>query len=141
MNISVFGLGYVGCVSVGCFAALGHNVIGVDVSPIKVDLINAGQSPVIEADLGDLIAEGVRVGRIRAVTESSEAVSASDVSFVCVGAGCLMAGNLHDALVTSRPPANVTRRWVIARVAVTCTAMAVVAALQLAGASEPWQPW
>ena len=54
MKISVFGLGYVGSVSVGCLAALGHDVIGVDVNSMKVDMINAGQSPVIEAGLDDL---------------------------------------------------------------------------------------
>jgi GDP-mannose 6-dehydrogenase len=85
MKISVFGLGYVGSVSVGCLAALGHEVIGVDVKPIKVDMINAGQSPVVEAGLGDLIAEGVKAGRLRAITEASEAVIASDISLVCVG--------------------------------------------------------
>ena len=99
MNISIFGLGYVGSVSLGCFAALGHNVIGVDVNPTKVDLINAGQTPVIEADLGDLIAEGVRVGRIRAVTEASEAIAASDVSFMCVGTPSASNGSLDLSYV------------------------------------------
>lgn len=95
MKISVFGLGYVGSVSVGCFAALGHDVIGVDVNPTKVDMINAGQSPVIEADLDALIAEGVRAGRVRAVAEASEAVAASDISFVCVGTPSAHNGSLN----------------------------------------------
>ena len=55
MKISVFGLGYVRSVSAGCLSALGHDVIGVDVNPLKVDMINAGQSPVIEEGLDDLI--------------------------------------------------------------------------------------
>jgi GDP-mannose 6-dehydrogenase len=55
VRISVFGLGYVGSVSAGCLANLGHEVVGIDVSPLKVDMINAGQSPVIEADLDALM--------------------------------------------------------------------------------------
>ena len=82
MKISVFGLGYVGSVSVGCFSALGHDVIGVDVNPMKVDMINAGQSPVIEKDLDTLISQGVQEGRVRAVTQAAEAIADSDVSFV-----------------------------------------------------------
>jgi len=85
MKISIFGLGYVGSVSVGCLAALGHDVIGVDVNPLKVDMINAGQSPVIEAGLGALIAEGVKANQLKAITNASEAIIASDVSLVCVG--------------------------------------------------------
>jgi len=63
------------------------------------------------------------------------------VSFVCVGISCLLAGNLHDALVIGQPPQDVTRRWIIARVAVTCTAMLIVAAFQLSGIAASWQPW
>lgn len=85
MKISVFGLGYVGSVSAACLAALGHEVIGVDVNPMKVEMINAGQSPVIEAELDTLIAEGVRTGRLRASTDANEAVAASEVSLICVG--------------------------------------------------------
>ena len=95
MRISVFGLGYVGSVSVGCMAALGHEVIGVDVNPIKVDMVNAGQSPVIEAGLGDLIAEGVKAGRLGAITEASEAIIASDISLVCVGTPSNENGDLN----------------------------------------------
>ena len=95
MKISVFCLGYVGSVSAGCLTSLGHDVIGVDVSPMKVDMINAGQSPVIEADLDDLIAEGVKAGRLCAVTEATEAVAASDISLVCVGTPSQDNGNLN----------------------------------------------
>ncbi len=65
MKISVFGLGYVGSVSAACLTRDGHDVVGVDTAASKVDLINQGQTPVIEADVGELIAEGVRQGRLR----------------------------------------------------------------------------
>jgi len=85
VNISVLGLGYVGSVSAACFAALGHPVIGVDVSSLKVDLINAGQSPVIEPGLEALIAEMTGLGRLKATTCVKDAVAATDLSLVCVG--------------------------------------------------------
>ncbi|MGA9119725.1 MAG: nucleotide sugar dehydrogenase [Bacteroidota bacterium] len=85
MNISVFGLGYVGAVSCGCLAKQGHTVIGVDVAQIKVDLINAGHSPVVEPEIDDLMQEGVASGKIRAVTDAYTALRESDVSFISVG--------------------------------------------------------
>ncbi len=94
MQVSIFGLGYVGSVSAACLAALGHQVIGVDVNPMKVDMINAGHSPIIEAELTDLIAQGVQAGRLRAVTTASEAVAASQVSFICVGTPSAENGSL-----------------------------------------------
>jgi GDP-mannose 6-dehydrogenase len=99
VRISVFGLGYVGSVSAGCLAALGHEVVGVDVNPVKVDMINAGQSPVIEAELDALIAAGVESGRLRAGTSAGEAIAASDVSFVCVGTPSDSNGDLNLAYV------------------------------------------
>ena len=99
MKISVFGLGYVGCVSAGCLATLGHEVIGVDVNPMKVEMINAGKSPVIEADLDILIANGVKSGRLRADTRASEAIAASDVSLICVGTPSAGNGNLDLTFV------------------------------------------
>ena len=85
MKISIFGLGYVGSVSAGCLAALGHKVIGVDVNRVKVDMINAGQSPVIENGLEDLIAQEVESGRLRADTSADAAIADSDLSLICVG--------------------------------------------------------
>jgi len=95
VKISVFGLGYVGSVSAGCLSALGHDVIGVDVNPLKVDMINAGQSPVIEEGLDDLIAEGVKSGKLSALTEAAEAINASDISLICVGTPSEDNGNLN----------------------------------------------
>ncbi|HET9443313.1 MAG TPA: UDP-glucose 6-dehydrogenase, partial [Acidimicrobiales bacterium] len=85
MRISMFGLGYVGAVSAACLAADGHMVVGVDNDPVKVDLLNQGRSPVVEAGLGELISEGVRAGRLRATTDCDEAVADTDLAFVCVG--------------------------------------------------------
>lgn len=64
-RIGVFGLGYVGIVSAACLADNGHEVIGVDVNPAKVEIVSAGRSPIIETDLDDLIRKGVESGRIR----------------------------------------------------------------------------
>ena len=85
MKISVFGLGYVGAVSAACLAADGHTVVGVDNNPVKVDLLNQGRAPVVEAGLGDLIREGVTAGRLQATTDCDEAVASTDLAFVCVG--------------------------------------------------------
>ena len=85
MRISVFGLGYVGAVSAACLAAEGHTVVGVDTNPVKVDLLNQGRAPVVEAGLAELIADCVRDGRLRATTDCDEAVVGTDLGFVCVG--------------------------------------------------------
>src|ERR1041385_7533776 len=85
MRLSVFGLGYVGCVSAACFAKEGHDVVGVDVNPVKVEIINSGRTPIVEAGIGELIEEMVSAGRLKATTDSAEAVAASDLSIVCVG--------------------------------------------------------
>lgn len=85
MKISVFGLGYVGCVSAACFAKDGHEVVGVDVSTNKVDIINSGGSPIVEPGIGELIAEATGSGRLRATTDSAEAIAASEISLICVG--------------------------------------------------------
>lgn len=85
MNISVFGLGYVGTVSAACLAARGHQVIGVDVNAAKVDLINNGQAPIVERDLAELVAENVACGRLSATCETSIAIAKTDLSLICVG--------------------------------------------------------
>jgi GDP-mannose 6-dehydrogenase len=85
MRLSVFGLGYVGCVSAACFAKEGHDVLGVDISETKVGIINDGRSPIVEAGINELIGEMVAAKQLRATTDSAEAVRASDISLVCVG--------------------------------------------------------
>ena len=85
MQISIFGLGYVGAVSAGCLAQMGHRVVGVDVSESKVDAINAGRSPVVEPGLGELLEKYVGEGRIRATSDAADAVAGTDISFISVG--------------------------------------------------------
>ena len=85
MRISVFGLGYVGCVSSACFSDSGHEVIGVDTNGLKVQIINEGRSPVVEPGVEDLIGRGVKDQRVRATTDATEAVQNTDISLVCVG--------------------------------------------------------
>jgi GDP-mannose 6-dehydrogenase len=85
LNISVFGLGYVGTVSAGCLASEGHVVIGIDSLRAKVDLINSGQSPIIEAEIGEIIATTSQSGLLHATVDENDAVNRTDLSFVCVG--------------------------------------------------------
>jgi len=94
LRISVFGLGYVGAVSAGCLAHDGHEVVGVDPLPTKVDLINHGQSPIIETDIGEIIAATVKAGRLRATGDPVQAIRDTDLSFVCVGTPSQPNGNL-----------------------------------------------
>jgi GDP-mannose 6-dehydrogenase len=94
LKISIFGMGYVGTVSAGCLAMEGHEVIGVDPVRTKVDLINAGQCPIIEEDIGEIIAAMVKSGRLRATADQDEAIRHTELSFVCVGTPSQPNGNL-----------------------------------------------
>lgn len=96
-RIAVFGLGYVGCVSAACFADRGHEVVGVDVSASKVEMVNAGRTPVVEERIGDLIAEVVGSGALRATTDAQGAIAATDVALVCVGTPSDASGGLSTA--------------------------------------------
>jgi GDP-mannose 6-dehydrogenase len=99
MRISIFGLGYVGCVSAACLADAGHEVIGVDVNPLKVEIINSGKSPIVEPQIGDLIHAAVEKGKLRATTDSARAVRESEVSLVCVGTPSKANGGLDLGFV------------------------------------------
>ncbi len=99
MKISIFGLGYVGAVSAGCLAADGHEVIGVDPNQTKVDLINQGSTPIIEKDIGEMIAKAVAEGKLRATTNVREAVMGSELSLICVGTPSQLNGNLDLSYV------------------------------------------
>ncbi|MGE5946607.1 MAG: nucleotide sugar dehydrogenase [Betaproteobacteria bacterium] len=85
MKICVLGLGYVGTVTAACLAQQGHDVFGVDPEPRKVDLINAGQSPIIEKDIGKIIEQQVAAGRLAATNDAIDAVQRADLVMVCVG--------------------------------------------------------
>jgi GDP-mannose 6-dehydrogenase len=85
VRISVFGLGYVGCVTAACLARDNHTVIGVDVNPMKVDLLRSGQSPVIEPGLEEIVCEVVQNGKLQVSLDSQVAVHQSDISLICVG--------------------------------------------------------
>jgi GDP-mannose 6-dehydrogenase len=122
MRISVFGLGYVGAVSAACLAADGHTVVGVDNNPVKVDLLNQGRSPVVEAGLAELIEQAVAAGRLHATGDGDAAVAATDVALICVGTpsrgnGSLdlaylrrVAGEIGGAIRRRRSPVTVVVR-------------------------------
>ncbi|MGB4100930.1 MAG: nucleotide sugar dehydrogenase [Alphaproteobacteria bacterium] len=95
MKISIFGLGYVGAVSAACFADLGHSVIGVDPNHTKVDLINSGAAPIVEAELETLTQRAVKEGRLRATMDAEAAIAQTDVTFVCVATPSHANGNLN----------------------------------------------
>src|SRR5262245_65834107 len=94
MKISVLGLGYVGAVSAGCLSRDGHEVIGVDPERVKVDLINGGRSPIIEKDIGGMIAEQAASGRLSATTDLESAVRHTDLALVGGGTPALPNGGL-----------------------------------------------
>jgi GDP-mannose 6-dehydrogenase len=99
LRISIFGLGYVGTVSCGCLAQAGHEVLGVDPVRAKVQLINAGQSPVIEVNIGEIISKAVKAGRLRATEDQHLAIHETELSFVCVGTPSQINGNLDVTYV------------------------------------------
>lgn len=94
MKVSVFGIGYVGTVVAACMADEGHRVVAVDISTEKVDAINAGQSPIVEPGLPELIERAVAQGHLWATTDVAAAVRDSELSFVCVGTPSLPNGSL-----------------------------------------------
>lgn len=94
MRISIFGIGYVGAVCCGSLAARGHNVIGVDVSPRKVDMINKGISPIVEPGLEELLGKAVISGHLRGTTDPVEAIANSDLTMICVGTPSKPSGDL-----------------------------------------------
>jgi GDP-mannose 6-dehydrogenase len=99
MNISIFGLGYVGTVCAACFTKQGHKVIGVDPNSTKVELLSSGRSPIVEKMVGELVSEGMEKGLITATTDGREAVWNSDISLVCVGTPSRANGSLDYRFV------------------------------------------
>ena len=94
MIISIFGLGYVGCVGMGCLAQSGHTIVGVDVASEKVNRINSGKATIVEKDIDEMIAKAHASKSIRATHDYKEAVLASDISFICVGTPSSEKGHL-----------------------------------------------
>lgn len=94
MNVSIFGLGYVGTVCAACFAELGHRVVGVDKAEVKVDLVQSGKSPVIEPGLEVKVKSAVASGLLTATTDATAAILATDMSIICVGTPAAGNGNL-----------------------------------------------
>jgi GDP-mannose 6-dehydrogenase len=92
--VSIFGLGYVGSVTAACLAAKGHSVVGVDLSASKVDLLNAGRTPIVEPRMSELVEQAHKASRLRATMDSNFAVMETDISFLCVGTPSLRSGKL-----------------------------------------------
>ena len=98
-SVSVFGLGYVGCVSAACLAREGNTVVGVDVSRSKVDMIRAGTATIVENGIGELVTEMVASGKLTATTNVGDAVMRTEISLVCVGTPSQANGGLDLAYV------------------------------------------
>lgn len=99
MNISVFGMGYVGVVSAACLTNNGHTVIGVDPNQTKTDLVNAGTSPIIEKNVAGFLKEAHNEKHLRATIDAAEAVGASSLSLVCVGTPSRKNGSLDTSII------------------------------------------
>jgi len=99
LKISIFGLGYVGAVSLACLARDGHDVIGVDIDPAKLDLIRQGKTPVVEEGMIDLMAAAAASGRVNVTTSVREGVIGSEVSLICVGTPSASNGSQDQAAV------------------------------------------
>lgn len=99
VGVSVFGLGYVGCVTAACLADRGHRVVGVDVAASKVGLINSGEATIVEEGIAALVKSAHAAGRLSATVSAEEAVLASDISLVCVGTPSQANGNLDLTFV------------------------------------------
>ncbi len=98
-RVSVFGMGYVGCVSAACLARDGHVVVGMDVNQAKVDRINAGHSTILEEGIDELVGEMVRIGRLRATTDLDDAIDSTDISLISVGTPSRRNGNIDLSYV------------------------------------------
>lgn len=99
MNIAVIGLGYVGVVTSACLAQCGHDIVGVDISPNKVELINQGKSPIVEADIDEWVARSVKAGSLRATLSMADALSDASMAIICVGTPSRADGSLETKYV------------------------------------------
>lgn len=99
MNISIFGLGYVGVVSAACLTSRGHKIIGVDVNNVKVEMMDAGRSPIVEKDVPGLLEKAKVEGLLSATTDVWRAICESDISLVCVGTPSRANGSLNTRYI------------------------------------------
>jgi GDP-mannose 6-dehydrogenase len=116
VRIAVFGLGYVGTVTAAALASRGHDVCGMDVDPLKVELIRTARSPVVEPSLDALVAQGVTRGALTATSDVAVALDRADVSLLCVGTPSSARGDvdlghvrralesIHVAMKAAAPP-------------------------------------
>ncbi len=84
MDISIIGSGYVGLVTGACFADVGHNVIGVDNDPRKVEALQAGRIPIYEPGLEEVVHRNVSAHRLRFTGSIKEGVDNSQIVFIAV---------------------------------------------------------
>ena len=94
MNVSIFGIGYVGAVTTACLASGGHKVIAVDPNALKVKMLQEGRAPIVEANLPELLAEASERGMLSATTDVESAIYNSELSIICVGTPSLPNGKL-----------------------------------------------
>src|SRR5262245_23582625 len=119
MNASIFGLGYVGCVTAACLAKDGHKIIGVDVVPGKVERLAAGLPTVVETGLEKLVAEANKSGKLTATLDGRAAVLNTEASIICVGTPNSRDGSLdlsavrQTAELIGRAMAEKTERHVV----------------------------
>ncbi|MBU1865167.1 MAG: nucleotide sugar dehydrogenase [Actinobacteria bacterium] len=94
MRVAVIGLGYVGTTTAACLAAAGHQIVGVDVNPLKAEMIGRGESPIIEEGITERLSEAVAAGRLRATGSAADAVAVTEISLICVGTPSRANGSL-----------------------------------------------
>lgn len=83
-DVAVIGAGYVGLSTAACFAKMGHNVVLSEINSTKTELIRAGISPIFEAGLSELLFEVTSSGHLSVTEDNVEAVSSSDLVFICL---------------------------------------------------------
>src|SRR5690606_41810553 len=83
-QISIIGAGYVGLVYGVAFADLGNDVYGIEIDAAKVEMLQAGQCPIYEAQLPELLERNLQSGRLKFTTDYAEAVAKSEFIFICV---------------------------------------------------------
>ncbi|WP_420364982.1 UDP-glucose/GDP-mannose dehydrogenase family protein [Curtobacterium sp. L3-7] len=146
MRISVIGCGYLGAVHAASMAKLGHEVVAVDVDPVKIERLAAGDAPFFEPGLPEILAEAIASGRIRFTTDYAE-VAGSRVHFLAVGTpqGPNGAADMTyiDSAIASLTPHVAAGEFVVGKSTVPVgTAARLAAGLQDAvpGATLVWNP-